>query len=125
MRIFVVLRHQYGRSQVQPQTSLGQRKYEARGQRNYFLWSCIYSIKFGFLLNLVILSSTLTVLSQGTPSASQETSQAPRADSISSRLPADGQTVTHYMEEKSAPQRKGCCDSCDFIILPYSLFNAS
>ena len=28
--------------------------------------------------------------------------------------------MTHYMEEKSAPQRKGWCDSCDFIILPYS-----
>jgi len=48
-----------------------------------------------------------TTPSTGTPSASQETSQAPLADSISSRLPADGQTVTHYMEEKSAPHRKG------------------
>lgn len=64
-------------------------------------------------------------LFQGTPSASQDTSQAPRAKSISSRLSPDGQVVTNYMEEKSTSHPEGSCDSCDLIILQYSLFSAS
>lgn len=51
-------------------------------------------------------------LIQGTPSASQETSESPRGDSVSSRLTPDGQLVTNYMEEKPASHSRGLFDSC-------------
>ena len=67
----------------------------------------------------------VTCLIQGTPSASQETSEKPRDHSSTSRTTPDGQVVVNYMEGKSTSYPGGSCDCLAYNIPRYRSHSAN